>query len=400
MSNSKRLTDKQVQITVPRYARLAVAAMFFVQGSVFANWVARIPTIQNKLGLSNGALGVALLGMSIGAVVFMPITGGVIARVGSRPITKIAAIAYCMALPLQALAPNLVLLTVALAVFGAFNGAMLVAMNTQGFAVEQRYHRPIMSSFHGILSSGCMVGAISGGVMASLGVTPVVHFIFTALFLGMVVVFASHWLLPSSFDSATQKPMFVLPTRSLIFLGVVAFCVLLGEGAMADWSAIYLQKVLKTEPGIAAAGYAVFSLAMAVCRLTGDRLIQYLGSVWMIRLGGIIAAVGLGISLVTAQPIVAIIGFACVGVGFSSIVPITFSAAGHTPGMTPSLAIAAVTTAGYFGFLLGPPLIGFTADLLTLRAALGIVVILSVIIAVLAPKVSSPNSKRVFINKK
>lgn len=385
MSISRKPTNKQVQIT---YARLAVAAMFFIHGAVFANWVARIPIIQNKLGLSNGALGVALLGMSAGAIVSMPITGGVIAHVGSRPITKIAAIAYCMALPLPALAPNLVLLTVALVVFGAFNGALLVAMNTQAFAVEQRSHRPIMSLFHGIFSSGGMAGAIGGGVMASLGVTPVVHFLVTGLFLGMVVVLASCWLLPSGFDTATQKPMFVLPTRSLVFLGVVAFCVLVGEGAMADWSAIYLHKELETEPGMAAAGYAVFSLAMAVCRLTGERLIQRLGPVWMVRLGGTIAAVGLGLSLVTVQHIVAIIGFACVGVGFSCIIPITFRSAGHTPGMNPSLAIAAVTTAGYFGFLSGPPLIGFAADLLTLRAALGIVVILSVIIAILAPTVS------------
>ncbi|MEI2579139.1 MFS transporter [Scytonema sp. PRP1] len=232
--------------------------------------------------------------------------------------------------------------------------------------------------------------------------TPVPHLVSAALLLGMVALKASRWLLPSEVDTINQGSPFVLPTRSLIGLGVVAFCVFLGEGAMADWSAIYLSRTLETGAGIASAGYAVFSLAMAVCRLIGDRLTQSLGPVRMVRFGGIMAAIGMGLSLLIAQPVAALIGFACVGVGFSCIVPLVFSAAGRTPGIAPSMALAAVTTTGYFGFLFGPPLIGFAAELLTLRGALGIVVLLSATIAVLAQTVGcatgsfeegSPNEK-------
>ena len=261
-------------------------------------------------------------------------------------------------------------------------------MNAQAIAVEQRYRRPIMSSFHGLYSVGGMAGAASGGLVASLGVNPSTHLLGTALLLLMVVVLASRRLLPTEVDSTTTEPTFALPTRSLVNLGILAFCVMLSEGAMADWSAVYLHQTLKTGLGLAAAGYAVFSLAMAVFRLAGDRLIQHFGPVRMVRLGGTVAATGLGLSLVIAQPFAALIGFACVGVGLSSLVPIVFSAAGRTPGIAPSLALAAVTTTGYSGFLCGPPLIGFVADFLNLRVALGIVVVMSAISAVLAPTVA------------
>lgn len=376
-------------MAVPRTARLAVAAVFFVVGAVFANWVTRIPAIQEKLELSNGALGVALLGPAVGAVLAMPTTGWLIARVGSRLVTKLMALAYCTSLPLLALAPNLPLLTIALVLFGALFGALDVAMNAQAIAIQQRYRRPIMSSFHGFYSLGGMAGAAVGGLVASLEVDPLAHLLGTALLLGTVALLASRQLLPSGVSSVSQGPMFVLPTRSLVNLGIVAFCCMLGEGAIADWSTIYLRQELETGPGLAAAGYAVFSLAMAFCRFTGDWLTQRLGSVWIVRLGGTVAAIGLGLSLLIAHPVVALIGFGCVGVGLSTIVPLVFSAAGHTPGIAPSVALAAVTTTGYFGFLIGPPLIGFVADLLTLRVALGIVVVASAIIAVLARTVHS-----------
>lgn len=376
------------ETAVPKAARLAVAAVFFICGAGFANWATRIPVVQQKLGLSNGALGVALLGTAVGALLAMPVTGWLVARRGSRPMTKLMVLAYCIALPLPALAPNLLLLAIALLVFGAVYGALDVAMNAQAIAVERRYHQPIMSSFHGLYSFGSMAGAASGGLIASLGVAPFPHLLGAALLLAIVAVIASRRLLPTGVDNITQGPALALPTRSLVNLGIVAFCVMLSEGAMSDWSAVYLHQTLKTGPGLAAAGYAVFSLAMAVCRLTGDRLTQILGPVRMVRIGGIVAATGLALSLAIADPVAALFGFACVGVGLSSLIPIVFSAAGRTPGIAPSLALAAVTTAGYGGFLCGPPLIGFIADLLTLRVALGIVVVMSAMIAVLARAVA------------
>ena len=374
----------RVGTALPKAARLAVAAAFFVCGAGFANWVARIPVVQQKLGLTNGELGIALLGTAVGALLAMPITGWLVAREGSRPMTQLAVLTYCIVLPLPVLAPNLLLLTIALMVYGAAFGALDVSMNAQAIAVEQRYRRPIMSSFHGLYSVGGLAGAASGGLVASLGINPVPHLLGAALLLGVVAILASQRLLPTSVDNATPGPAFALPTRSLLNLGLVAFCVMLSEGAMADWSAIYLHRSLKLESGLAAAGYVVFSLAMAVGRLTGDRLIQRLGPVKVVRLGGTVAATGLGLALIIAHPLAALIGFACVGIGLSSLVPIVFSAAGRTPGVAPSVALAAVTTTGYGGFLFGPPLIGFVADFFTLPIALGIVVIMSATSALLA----------------
>jgi len=385
MSISQDILDEQIQKEVPSAARLAVAALFFVQGAVFANWVTRIPAIQEKLELSNSDLGCVLLGMALGAVVTMPATGWLLTRFDSRVITTMAVLGYCMVLPLLALAPNVPLLGTSLVLFGAFNGATDVSINAQGIDVEQRYGRPIMSSFHGMFSIGGMICAASSGVLASLGVYPIPHLLGAGILLGIVVILASNWLLSAGIETdSDEEPLFALPKRSLLGLGVVAFCGLLGEGAMADWSAIYLQGTLNTGSGLAAAGYAVFSVTMAVGRFLGDWLTQRLGSVWMLRLGGIVASTGLGLSLLIPQPVTAIIGFACVGIGLASIVPIVFSAAGLLPGIAPGIALAAVTTTGYFGFLCGPPLIGFAADLVTLRGALSIIVILSVTIALLA----------------
>jgi MFS family permease len=388
MSISQEQLDEQIQMHVPSAARLAVAALFFVQGAVFANWVARIPAVQQKLELSNGELGGVLLGMAIGAVVTMPATGWLLARFDSRLVTTIAVLGYCMVLPLLALAPNLPLLEISLVLFGTFNGATDVSINAQGIDVEQRYRRPIMSSFHGMFSVGGMTCAAGSSILAYLGVDPVPHLLGAGILLGIVVILASNWLLSAGLETDShEEPVFALPTGALLGLGVVAFCGLLGEGAMADWSAIYLQKTLKTGPGLAASGYAVFSVMMAVGRFMGDWLTQHLGPVWMIRLGGIVASTGLGLSLVISQPITTLIGFACVGIGLASIVPIVLSAAGLTPGIAPGIALAAVTTAGYFGFLCGPPLIGFASDLVTLRGALGIIVFLCATIAVLAKTV-------------
>ena len=385
------LFRQQWQTILPRTARCAIATMFFVNGAVFGNWVACIPEIQQQLGLNNSELGVALPGIGVGLLLVTPIARWLIARVGSRPIAKIAALLCCLALPLPALAPNLPLLAIALVVFGAINGVMSLAMNAQGLAVERRYRRSFMSSFHGIASIGTLVGAATGGWITSLGVPPLLHLLGAALLLGMVASRSSRRLLPSVV-TASQVPVFALPERSLIGLGIIAFCCLLGEGAMANWSAIYLRQVFEAGPGLAANGYVVFSLAMACGRLTGDRVAEHFGSARMVCFSGTLAAIGLMSALVASQPMVAIIGFACVGIGLSSIIPLVFSAAERTPGMAPGVALAAVTTTGYFGLLFGPFAIGFAADLINLRGALGLVVVSSAIIAVLAPRVVRSNN--------
>ncbi len=383
------LDDRAMTAPRVRAARWAVAAMFFVNGALLANWVARIPAVQQRLGLSTGALGIALLGMAIGALAAFPVTGWLIAHYGSRRVTTGAALVYGAALPLPGLAPSLPLLMAALIVFGAGNGAMDVAMNAQGVAVEERYGRPILSSFHGLWSIGGFAGALAGGLAAGAGIQPFPHLLGAAVVLLAGALVAARWLAPVPAAARSGAPAFARPTRALLGLGVVAFCSALSEGAMADWSAVYLHNALATSAGFAAAGYAGYSLAMTAGRLSGDSLTHRFGPVALVRAGGLLAAVGLGIALILGRSLPAVAGFVCVGAGLSLVAPLVYSRAGRTPGMSAGAALAAVATMGYTGFLLGPPVIGAVAQVISLRGALGLIVVLSIAIAVLARNVGS-----------
>ncbi len=376
-------------------ARLAVLAVFFLNGFGFASWVVRIPAVQEKLGLGEGLLGVALLGAAIGSLVAMPLAGWMVSRVGSRPVVGVTAFSWPVALVALALAPSLPFLVLSLVFAGMAVGSLDVSMNAQAVAVEKEYRRPIMSSFHAAFSFGGLLGAVVGGLAASAGIGVLPHFVAVAVLTVAATVVAYRALLPASADArqGDDGPAFVWPTRALMGLGIIAFCVLLGEGAMADWSAVYLNDTLETGPGFAAAGYAAFSLAMAVGRLTGDRLMERIGAVRIVRAGAAVSATGLGVSLFAAEPVFALAGFAAAGAGFSIIFPAALSAAGHSDEMAAGPALAAVSSAGYFGFLVGPPSIGFVAELVGLGTALYIVVALSAAIVLLAGSVRSGGAK-------
>ena len=357
-------------------ARFAVLTIFFVNGATIASWVPHIPLVQEKLGLSEGLLGLALLGVALGAVFSLTLSGWLIARFGSRLVTGVSTVAFCLSLPPLVLASSFTTLVLALIFFGLFNGAMDVAMNTQAVEVEKRYDKPIMSSFHGFFSLGGLFGAGVGGLILEGGVSPVVHTIGASLLFLTAGVFALRHLLPKREEvSSADGPAFVLPKGSLLGLGLLAFVVFVGEGAMADWSAVYLRNVLGTSTGLAAAGFAAFSLMMAVGRLTGDVVVGRLGPARTVRFGSLVAGAGLGLSLLIGQPLAAIVGFGCVGLGLANLVPVFFSAAGRTPGVAPGTGIAAVATLGYLGWLAGPPLIGFAAEVVTLAGALGLVAV-------------------------
>ena len=376
----------------PRAARRAVMSVFAVNGMALGNWFPRIPAVQEDLGLGEGELGIALLGPAVGAIGAMLAVGWLIARFGSRRVTRFSAVALAASLPLPALAPNLALLTLALVVVGAGNGALDVSMNVQAVAVEKRYRRPIMTTFHGLFSAGSLVGGALAGVLAGQGVGATPHLLAVAAVLVPVALLASRWLLPAGGDAGPSGPTFARPSRALAGLGVVAFGVLLGEGAIADWSAVYLHDRVETGAGVAAAGFVVFSLTMAAGRFAGDRLTLRFGPVTMVRAGGLLAAAGLALGLLVPEPATVLIGFACVGAGLSSLFPIVLSAAGRTPGIAPGPALAAVSMVGYGAFLAGPPLIGFVAEALGLRGALGLVVLLCAAAAGLAGVVGRTQS--------
>jgi MFS family permease len=367
-----------------RLARVAVSAVFFINGAATANWLVRIPAVQARLGLTAGSLGLALLGVAVGALVAMPYAGRMVSRHGSRPVTRVAAVAFASSLMLPALAPNPVVLVLALVALGAGHGALDVAMNAQAATVERRYGRPIMSGFHALFSLGGLAGAGIGGIIASHHIQAAAHLLGTALVAGVLASGAARFMLPASADAAPDLAPPARPHGALVTLGIVAFCVLLGEGAMADWSALYLRDVNGAAPGVAAAGYAAFSLMMAAGRIVGDSVRQRFGAALLVRAGGVIAALGLALALALGSPWGAIMGFAAVGAGMSITFPIVLATAGALPGTAPGTAIATVSTFGYAGFLAGPPLIGFVAQALTLRGGLAVVVVTSLVVAGLA----------------
>ncbi len=371
-----------------RTARFAVATIFFTNGLVVANWIARIPDVKHHLGLSDGTLGFALLFMAAGALVGQPSAGWAIARFGSRAVTTAMAVLFFTTVVLLGFAPSLLALMGALFVVGAFNGALDVAMNAQAALVEQQYARPIMASFHGLWSVGGLLGAALGGLAASRAIPVGLHLL-AAGTAGLIVAFlATHELIPDGGVPAVESTGFALPPRSLLPLGLIAFCALLCEGAIGDWSAVYLRDGLGSAPGLAAAGYAVFALLMAAGRLTGDRLTLHLGAARLVRGSGALVAVGIGLALLGSSPWLAIVGFGLIGAGISCLFPVVLSAAAHTPGIASGTAIAAIATSGYTGFLVGPPLIGSLAEAVTLRGALGLLALFGVLIMLLGAAVA------------
>ena len=368
-------------------SRAAVTAIFFVNGALFGSLFVRLPAIQSRLAIGDAELAIALLAGAIALLAAQPATGALISRAGSARITAAGAVGYCACLPLAGLAPELTTLCLAMAALGATSGALDVAMNVQGIEVERRQSRRVFSSFHAAFSFGGLAGAVSGGVIAELGVGAAAHLAGVAAVLALVVAAALRDLLPREADSAADGPRLARPSRALAALGLVAFCVIVAEGSVSDWSAIHLTRSLGASPGVAAAGLAAFSLTMGFGRLAGDPLADRLGPVTLTRGGALLAGAGLTAAVLAQAAGVAIVGFAAMGAGIAAVFPLTLAAAGRRSDAPPGPAIGAVSATGYFGFLAGPPLIGFLSDAVGLRAALTPVLLLCLVVALLAGSV-------------
>src|SRR6266568_7408643 len=283
----------QLAVTRPlRQASLAVSAAFLANGLGFANWAARIPAVKDDVGLSTGALGVALLGIALGAVVAMPLAGALLVRFGSRKLTRLTLALFCVTLPLPALAGSLPALLGALALLGIASGSLDVSMNAKVVVIEQRYGRPLLAGLHGLWSLGTLGGALLGGLAAAAGIVPRVHLLAVAAVLLAGGLYATRRLLPGGADRDQATPRFVRPTRTLALLGAIAFCALLSEGAAYDWSAVYLRDSLGSSEGLAVSAYAAFTLTMTVGRLVGDRLRARFGSRALLCSAALIAEIG------------------------------------------------------------------------------------------------------------
>ncbi|WP_442511120.1 MFS transporter [Novipirellula sp. SH528] len=362
-------------------AHQSVRALFCVNGFLFATWATRIPAVQTQFSLSDGQLGMLLMVIATGAVIAMPISGWCCSRFGSKEVAIASVVAYLVGLPAIALVPSVPWLMFALFFFGSAHGALDVAMNVQAVEVERRRQQPIMSAIHALWSLGGLTGAVVGGLLAANGLGVRVHFVVLAALIGLAVYPISiHLLKVHQTDSSSDSDRSSLtdsadsrrdrPTKTILTLGVMAFCVMAGEGAMADWSAVLLTRTLGASEGIAAMGYAAFAIAMAGGRFVGDAMTKRLGARNQVRISGSLAAAGILLVVLASHITVTIVGFACVGAGLSTIVPIVFSACGQLRGVASGAALATVSTIGYFGFLLGPPLIGFVAEYASLRIAL------------------------------
>ena len=384
-----------------RSAWWATVILFLVHGLVVGTWVSRIPTVKFTLHLNDAVLGATLLSTAFGAMCTIPITGSLISRFGSKRVTSVSSIAFCLSVSLMGLAWNAISLAAALFIFGGIAAAMDVSMNAQGVEVEKAMARPTMSRFHAMFSFGAMAAAAIGGWVAARDIAPLVHFLIGGLASLIAITVAIPLLLETHAHLAAREHG--LPLRSLpavlVALSAIGFCVLLAEGAMADWTAVYYRQTLHTGPGLAAEGYAVFSAAMAVFRFIGDWITAHLGPFRTVRAGCLVAAAGLIWTLSSHSALLGLPGLAITGAGLSIVIPLVFGGGGRVPGINPGPGIATVTGIGYVGFIVGPPAIGFVSQLITLRYALGIVVAccliaayLSRFMANLAPSPHSPSS--------
>ena len=381
---------KQSTTSQLRAARIAVAYIFFANGAIGGNWVTRIPALMDKLGLTVFALSFAFFAAPVGAILAMPLAGRLVTRFGSRLATKVSFVLWCLSIPPIAFAPNLIVLGLVMFVVGAVSAVMDVAMNAHGLALERRYGRLILSSFHAWYSIGGLVGAGTGALAAWAALDLRVHIsLAVGVALAGGLLFSPFLFRGGDGVAQEQRRFFVKPPRQLVVLGIVAFISLLAEGAAGDWSAVYINKPLHASQAVAAFGYFSFSLMMVVGRLSGDRLSLRFGPVALTRAGGLLAAGSLTVALLIGHPVAAIIGFAGMGAGLAAVVPTVFRAAGSHPDVPPGIGLASVSVIGYFGFLVGPPLIGSTAKLLGLPAALGIVALVMAAIGLLASSAAS-----------
>jgi predicted MFS family arabinose efflux permease len=354
-----------------------------VNGALIGAWAAVIPSVEAYQAVGHGTFGLALLAMAAGALAAMPLAGFMVTKVGSRAVTVAAALGDCLAATLPVASPSLPTLVVALFLFGMANGAMDVAMNAHGVAVETRLKRPIMSSLHGLYSVGALLGAAAGAlIMPAAGPVGLVLAVSGAM--ALLTLGLAPFLLHGSVDTEAGGPLLAMPDRAVLGLGTLAFLALMSEGAIVDWCGIYLRSVLGATPSVSAAGFAVFAAAMAAGRLSGDLIRARTGAVPLVAVSAGLSAAGVGLFVLAPSAGLAMGGLLLAGLGVANVVPVIFGAAGSIPGRSPGLSIAAMTTMGYVGFLVGPVLIGQVAEATTLGVALGLLAAALVVVAAMA----------------
>lgn len=360
-----------------RTTRLALCLFFFSYGLCFSSWASRIPDIKNALNLSDGELGSILLLLPAGQLVAMPFSGRLVGKYGSNKTIVIGILLYALSLVNIGMISSSWQLCISLFVFGVFGNFANISANTQAIGVEKMIGKPIMISFHGLWSVAGFTGAMIGIFMMSRNQSLVVHFATVAAIVFCLIFIGRPYLVKGKSElKQGKKSLFSKPDMELLKLGLIGFCSMASEGAMFDWSGVYFQKVVNAPAELIVLGYAAFMSTMAGGRFVGDSLIKKIGRKKMLQLSGVLIALGLGISIAVPTILFATIGFLIVGFGVSSVVPTVYSSAGKAQNISPSMALAAVSSISFLGFLLGPPLIGYIAEASSLRVSFAAIAIL------------------------
>ena len=371
--------------------RLAVAAMFLVNGFIMGSWAPQIPFMLPRHQISEFVLGLLILLIGAGAIVSMAWTGWLIDRFGSRTIAIGCGIVACLTFALVVLAPNIPLVIPALVAMGASIGSMDVAMNANAVEVERRLNRAVMSSSHGFWSLGGFVGGGAGGVaIARLGVSA--HALVAAGLALAVLLAAAPFLITETHNlkPRANKPKYVWPRGgAILILGLMALFSMIPEGAVLDWAALYLRQELGADIAASGFAFAFFSGAMALMRFAGDGVRNRFGAVATMRFSGFIAAAGMLAGALAPNSGAAIAAFALAGLGIANMVPIAFSAAGNQPGLSPGAGISLVTLMGYSGILVAPSTIGFVAEHIGFRVTYGALALCLTGVAMLAKHVAA-----------
>lgn len=367
--------------------RLAMSFFYFGMGFCFASWASRIPDIKATLHLSEGELGTLLFALPIGQLSAMPFSGKVVTRFGSRKVLLMSLPLYAISLTNIGLVSQAWQLGLALFMFGICTQFCNISINTQGFFTEQIFKKPIMGSFHGSWSLAGFCGALVGLGMMALKLTPHQHFIIVFLLVGFLIWANYRHLVKVKSDAkevSGPKFKFQIPDKNLIWLGIIGFCCMASEGIMFDWSGVYFKDIVKAPGALVILGYTSFMITMAFGRFLSDILVRKFGARNVLIVSGITISTGLYTAVVFPFLVPCMLAFMLVGFGVSNVIPIIYSTTGRSSTIPTGEALTIVTGISFVGFLLGPPVIGYIAELTSLRHSFGFIGIFGVFISVLA----------------
>jgi MFS family permease len=389
-SNLSTTLPKAKYTASKRTVRIAVSFFYFAQGVCFATWASRIPDLKTTLQLTDGQLGSILLALPLGQLLMMPVSGKLTTAFGTKKMLIIGAPLYALAMANLSLATAGWQLALFLLLFGVAGNICNNALNTQGVIAETFFEKPIMSSFHGVWSVGGFTGALIGLLMVNLQVVPQVHFSMIALLVGLHIAINYRFLLAGQKAIEGKKTSFFKkPQGVLVQLGMIGFCSMATEGAMFDWSGVYFKEIVKAPNSLIILGYASFMVMMATGRFLGDRLINSFGRKRLLQISGFVISCGMFMAVLFPYLVPATLAFMLVGIGVSSIVPMVYSIAGNNEKVAPGIALAMVGSVSYFGFLMGPPLIGYISELANLRYSYAVIGCFGLLITALVAKLSA-----------